>query len=574
MTEQNVGTKPRPNQSECGVSRAKLDRRRQNGPMIPDDRTIDTPALRKSRGAFFTPSGITDHLADWGINKSDDRVLEPSAGEAAFLSSAVRRMRELGSEQPHVYGVEIHAASARAAREIVAAQGGRATIRNADFFVTQPRHEYDVVLGNPPFIRYQDFSGEARDRARFAALQQGVALTGLASSWAAFLVHAAGHLKPGGRLGMVLPAELLSVNYAAPVRRFLLERFASVELVVFDEQVFPDAMADTVLVKASGFDQGPTPEASLQQTRNANTLDTLVAQRSWAANGDARWHADPLSSATVDLIADLVGSSFFVPLEAYGDTTLGAVTGNNRFFTLTPERVKRLGIPQRDMVRISPPGSTHLRGLSLTDSALTRLGQSGKATWLLSPSENPAAGTLDYIASGEDMDVHLAYKCRIRKPWWRVPLLGAPDLFLTAMNADTARITTNKAGVRHLNSVHGVYLGEQHRELARDILPVASLNSLTLLSAELSGRSYGGGILKLEPREADRWWMPGPELLASKREQLEAVKPRVQRQLQARNLTGAVKTVDAVLFDQDLSCVLKDRNDMANRRTTRGRSNG
>lgn len=533
----------------------------------------DTPALRKSRGAFFTPSGITDHLANWGIHSADDRVLEPSAGEAAFLTSAVRRLKELGNSEPDVHGVEIHSASARTAREIIAAQGGKATIRNTDFFLTQPRNNFDVVLGNPPFIRYQDFAGESRDRARFAALRQGVALTGLASSWAAFLVHSAGHLKPGGRLGMVLPAELLSVNYAAPVRRFLLERFASVELVVFDEQVFPDAMADTVLVKAAGFDQGPAPEATLQQTRNASTLDALRQQNSWAADGEARWHADPLSPESVDLISKLVGSSAFVALETYGDTTLGAVTGNNRFFTLTPERAHRLSIPRRDLVRISPPGSAHLRGLALTNSTLTRLGQAGRATWLLAPSEKPAAGTLEYLASGESMDVHLAYKCRVRKPWWRVPLLNPPDLFLTAMNADTARITTNRAGVRHLNSVHGVYLRETHRELANELLPLSSLNSLTLLSAELCGRSYGGGILKLEPREADRWWMPGPELLSSKRKQLKDVMPRVQRLLQSHNLSAVVQVIDTVLFDQDVSAVRNDRDDMANRRVVRGRSN-
>jgi len=543
--------------------------------MLPDGLIApDTPSLRKSRGAYFTPSGITDHLADWGIESAADRVLEPSAGEAAFLTSAVRRLRDLGAETPHVFGVEIHGASAKTGRELVAASGGRATIRTADFFVTEPKGNYDVVLGNPPYIRYQDFSGEARDRARVAALQQGVVLTGLASSWAAFVVHAAAHLKQGGRLGMVLPAELLSVNYAAPVRRFLLDRFAAVELVVFDEQVFPDAMADTVLVKASGFGNGPAPEATLQQTRNASTLNSLSVERSWTANGFDRWHADPLSSETIDLIAELVGSSTFVTLETYGDTTLGAVTGNNRFFTLTPERASRLGIPRRDLVRISPPGSTHLRGLALTESALTRLGQRGQATWLLAPSDRPAAGTSAYLDSGKTMDVHLAYKCRIRSPWWRVPLLAPPDLFLTAMNADTPRLTTNRTQARHLNSVHGVYLADEHRELARDVLPIASLNSLTLLSAELSGRSYGGGILKLEPREADRWWMPGPDLLAAHRDELNAVKPRVQRLLQARRLATAVETVDAVLFDRDLTSVRRDHAGKANRRLARGRSNG
>ncbi|MFD5213108.1 class I SAM-dependent DNA methyltransferase [Microbacterium sp. NPDC058345] len=537
-------------------------------------RAADTPEIRKARGAFFTPDGITRHLAEWGISSATDRILEPSAGEAAFLTAAVARLHGLGAEKPHVHGVEIHAMSAKDGREIVAAAGGRATIRVADFFTTEPRGNYDVVLGNPPYIRYQDFSGDARDRARLAALQQGVALTGLASSWAAFVIHAAAHLKMGGKLGMVLPAELLSVNYAAPVRRYLLENFTSVELVVFDEQVFPDAMADTVLVKAAGYREGSTVEASLQQTRNATTLDTLAAQRSWAVSGTDRWHADPLNEETIDLIAELVGSLTFVSLETYGDTTLGAVTGNNRFFTMTPERAQRLGIPQRDLVRISPPGSAHLRGLALTESALTRLGQAGQATWLLAPSGKPAAGTLAYIESGESMDVHKAYKCRIRPDWWRVPLLAPPDLFLTAMNADTPRLTTNCTRARHLNSVHGVYLASEHRELAMAVLPVASLNSLTLLSAELSGRSYGGGILKLEPREADRWWMPSPALLTQHREELNAIKPRVQRLLQARNLEAAVETVDAVLFNQDMTPVRRDRAGKAKRRMTRGRSNG
>jgi hypothetical protein len=193
---------------------------------------------------------------------------------------------------------------------------------------------------------------------------------------------------------------------------------------------------------------------------------------------------------------------------------------------------------------------------------------------LLAPSDKPADGTLAYIESGESMDVHKAYKCRVRADWWRVPLLAPPDLFLTAMNADTPRLTTNRTKARHLNSVHGVYLSDEHRELAMDVLPVASLNSLTLLSAELSGRSYGGGILKLEPREADRWWMPSPALLMQHREELNAVKARVQRLLQARKLEVAVETVDAVLFDRDMASVRRDRAGKAQRRMTRGRSNG
>ena len=84
-----------------------------------------------------------------------------------------------------------------------------------------PCHTSMRLLGTPPFIRYQEHTGPARKQSLKAALAQGVRLSGLASSWAALLVHACAFLKPEGRLAMVLPAELLTVGYAEPIRLWL-----------------------------------------------------------------------------------------------------------------------------------------------------------------------------------------------------------------------------------------------------------------------------------------------------------------------------------------------------------------
>lgn len=536
----------------------------------------DTPQLRKARGAFFTPPGVTRHLATWAIQSAADTVLEPSAGEAAFLVAAIERLRDLGAPSPAVDGVELHRESALTARDVVAAAGGRAQIKVSDFFLTAAAGSYDVVIGNPPFIRFQDFVGEARDRARFAAQAQGVALTGLASSWAAFVVHSAAQLRAGGRLGMVLPAELLSTNYAAPVRQFLLERFESVELVTFETQIFADAEADTVLVKASGWMGIPAGVATLRQTRDASTLDQLDEGSTWTTSEPAaRWAPLRVREASALAVSALVARGAFVELQELGDTTLGMVTGANKFFTLSPQRVRELGIPRRDLLRVSPPGSSHLRNLALTDSAMTRLGRDGQSTWLLYPSDRPASETLAYIESGHVTGVDSAYKCRVRSPWWRVPVVRPADLLLTYMNADTARLTANQAGVRHLNSVHGVYLREGVREVARQVLPIAALNSITLLSAELVGRSYGGGILKVEPREADRWWVPSATALETHRDALMALKPRIQRLLQAKKLDAAVALVDEVVLADlpasDVAAIRADYQAFQLRRTTRGK---
>jgi hypothetical protein len=57
--------------------------------------------------------------------------------------------------------------------------------------------------------------------------------------------------------------------------------------------------------------------------------------------------------------------------------------------------------------------------------------------------------------------------------------------------------------------MHGVGLKKDIPKLIRDALPLLALNSVTMLGAEVLGRSYGGGILKMEPREAASLPVPG-----------------------------------------------------------------
>ena len=77
---------------------------------------------------------------------------------------------------------------------------------------------FDVVLGNPPFIRFQHFDRRERDRAFGLVRRFGYRPTGLANAWVAFVQLAAELLREGGRLAMVVPAELLQVQYAAELR--------------------------------------------------------------------------------------------------------------------------------------------------------------------------------------------------------------------------------------------------------------------------------------------------------------------------------------------------------------------
>lgn len=540
---------------------------------------FDTTEARKARGAFFTPEELAAFLATWAVRTPKDRILEPSCGEASLLAAAGRRLRALGG-RTKLIGLDVHAPSLDAARDLLRGEGLTADLRRADFFDETPVRRFDVVIGNPPYIRYQSFSGKERTKAQRAALAQGVRLSGLANAWAAFVLHAAAFLRPTGRLALVLPAVLLSVNYAAPVRRFLLETFASVKLVMFEQRVFPDVQEEVVLLLAEG--KGSTSQFDLYQVRDLDGLAAIaratVTSRPWTpTDADDKWTEALIPADASTLYTDLTEGSSFNVLGDWGDTDLGMVTGNNHFFTLSSSEVRKLGLATNEVKRISPPGSRHLRGLTFSDATFEEMAAEGSRVYLFYPDKHrPSKAAKRYIAHGEERGIDKAYKCSNREPWWRVPTLRIPDLFLTYMNQDVPRLVHNDAKAAHLNSIHGVTLQPgTHHDLGADLLPLAMLNSVTLLGAELVGRSYGGGILKIEPKEADRLPMPAPATLEAAAPTLRAMRPQLARRLRS-NLDEVVKAVDAALLvgtlkrpPEDVAVLLEARNMMAARRAAR-----
>lgn len=540
----------------------------------------DVHIARKERGAFFTPPAIADFLASWAIRSPSDAVLEPSCGEAVFLTSAANRLTSLAPVASdlsgQLEGVEIYTNSATAAAELLLEQGLSPVISVCDFFEYRTARRFDAVLGNPPYVRYQSFTGDARVKGLAAALAQGVRLPGLASSWAAFVVHAASFLKPTGRLGLVLPAELLTVNYAAPVRSYLMRRFERVRLVVFEELVFPDVLEEVVLLLAEG--EGPTDHFELHQARNLQDLGSSEI-RSWTpAEAEQKWTPALLPGEAADAYTSASAGKGFTLLESWGKTGLGMVTGNNKFFTLTAEQVQELGLKQDELIRISPPGSRHLRGVTFSVRAWEELVRAGRAAFLFYPREVPSIGAADYIDKGEREGVDTAYKCRVRSPWWRVPLVPPPDLFFTYMNHEPPRLVANRAKVSFLNSVHGITLKPEVRQIGMDLLPLATLNSITLLGSELVGRAYGGGILKLEPKEADKLPVPSLDLLANCEQELRDLRPQLALHLRNGRFEEAVKLVDRVVIRRalglgrkELDLVRSARQLMFGRRSSRGR---
>ena len=374
--------------------------------------------------------------------------------------------------------------------------------------------------------------------------------------------------------------------------------------MLFTQRVFPDVQEEVVLLLAEGFSHhGPgVDHFELVQLANLAALERSSEPSTWRPQrrGD-RWTPALASSPAYALLTGGQASTLpaaqpaqarqvpvmtpegpdatplFGELSTWGRIALGGVSGANHFFALSPQRAKQEGLRKQDLLPLSPPGSTHLRSLVLDDHALAALGRSGARTLLFSPAGRPSAAGRRYIVAGEATGVHQAYKCRVRSPWWRVPLPEVADLFVTYMNNEAVALCANEARVHHLNSVHGLYLTEEAKGIGAPVLALAASSSVTALSAELVGRSYGGGLLKLEPREAARLAVPALALVRRHREELAAFLPQARRLLaqaqhgQVREQVDAILGLADVVGAQGLEELRSAHHQLATRRRSRAK---
>jgi adenine-specific DNA-methyltransferase len=507
------------------------------------------PAPRKPRGGYYTSPEVAAWLCSWAVRAASDSVLEPSCGDGVFLAAAADRLGELGAGAAAIAsqlaGIEIVPAEAAAARERLRGRLGAraaAAVAAGDFFEwwSRPgRPRFDAAVGNPPFIRYQTFPEPHRGRAMAILSRLGLKPNRLTNVWVPFVAAAAAALVPGGRLALVLPAELLQVSYAAQLRSFLAGRFARLDVIACNELFFAGAEQEVVLLLADGARDTREGAASGGAARNARDACrvALTATRT-AAEVTARppaavlagavpktirhdaekWLQYFLTAREIDLMRELRGVSAVTVLRTHAAVDVGVVTGSNEFFVLSRRRVEELGLEGAACTLPLVSRSAQLKGARITAAEWQLLAAAGERVQLLclcppcppkGPPQGPPNGAplapalASYVRQGEAGGVHRGYKCSIRSPWYAVPAVWVPEGFVFRQIHDFPRVVRNEAGATSTDTIHRLTCQADPEQVIANLY-----THLTAASAEIEGRSYGGGVLELEPTEAERLLLP------------------------------------------------------------------
>jgi adenine-specific DNA methylase len=456
----------------------------------------------KVRGGYYTPQPVARFLARW-VREAGPKIAEPACGDGAIL-------RELAMLSSRVQGVELIAEEAAKSRRFAPVD----TESLFTWLATSEAGSWDGAAGNPPYIRFGNWAAEQRDPALELMRREGLHPTRLTNAWAPFVVASTQLVRDGGRVGLVLPAELLQVGYAAPLRDFLLSRFREITLVTFERLVFDGVLQEVVLF-CGVVGAGPARVRTLHLT-DADSLASLtradldVESAPALLHENEKWTKYFLDPPAIQLLRTLKGSTALTRLGSIADVDVGIVTGRNSFFTFTDAQAHELGLTPYCVPLVSR--SAQLSGLLYDSDCRASDVAAGQRSWLLNAPRDPADPALvAHIQAGAAAGVDRGYKCSIRKPWWITPSLWMPDLFMLRQIHRAPRLTVNAAAATSTDTVHRVRLAAG---VDAPIDPVALAavfhNSVTLAFAEIIGRSYGGGILELEPREAEQLPIPAP----------------------------------------------------------------
>ena len=456
----------------------------------------------KLRGGYYTPHEISEFITSWAISDTSESVLEPSCGDGSFVKALVDHYKKLGATDKQIKNSVLGIEQDKIEAEKASRYG--ATIMHDDFFdyyqnSIDGRTKFDIIIGNPPYIRCKDFKEKQRKIAFDLMGKHGFKPNRLTNIWIPFLILSCEALKPNGRIGMVVPAELFYVDYAAETREFLNTFFDRLTIITFKKLVFDDIQQEVLLLlgERSCEERG----VRLVEFYGLNDL----AARGMESLDKAeliepcnQWMEYYLTNEEIDLLKRLDKDSRISNSSELFEVNVGLVSGRNEFFIINKSMVRGLGLEKSVAPIISQ--SKQVKGINLTDEDYRNLVELEKNVFFFAPENKDFDDLLDeeksYIRLGEKKGFNTNYKCRIRPRWYYVPQSWHADAFMLCNAHLYPRMILNKREILVTNNLHKVRFLEG---IDGSLVTAAFLNTYTLAISELIGRGYSSGLLELTP---------------------------------------------------------------------------
>ncbi|MDR1218585.1 MAG: N-6 DNA methylase [Treponema sp.] len=470
-------------------------------------RLLEATSSEKLRGGYYTPAPIASFLLKWGLNgKIDSDILEPSCGDGVFLEQIYKQKLPYKS----ITAIELDPGEAKKAA-VISLQNADIKIMDFHQFCNATSKKYDLVIGNPPYIRYQYFDKTQQEDAQKIYAHANLTYTKLSNAWVSFVVGSSLLLKEKSKIAFVLPAELLQVSYAHELRKYLSAYFNKINIISFQELVFPEIQQEVVLLLCERNDDASHTIEHIE----INNLDGLrkLATNQLKSKGkkidfiNNKWTFYFLEQNEIDFLEKIYSHASFSVIGDYANVKVGITTGANKYFTVPYSTVKKYSLQRYAKPMVGRSVQTPSVCFTKEDW-LNNRNSKVKSNLLVFPPADKLAGNegaLRYIEYGESLGINKGYKTGIRDDWFVIPSIKVSDALFIRRNHVYPKLILNEANVYTTDTMHRVFIKDG---INKNAFIASYYNSVSFAFSEIVGRSYGGGVLELMPSETESIFLP------------------------------------------------------------------
>lgn len=469
----------------------------------------ENSSAQKLRGAYYTPLPLAEMMVKLFLgDKSIKSVLEPSCGDGVFIDALddLEMINQLDS----VTAIEIEQEESEKVENNYK-KSEKVRILNQDFFdyyEKENENKFDLILGNPPYIRYQYLDESQRKLMSDLLVSKGMKANRLVNTWVGFMVACVNLLSNEGKIAFVIPAEILQVAYAEDLRLFLADHLSKITLITFEELVFPDIEQEIVVfVGEKGNEEKGIRIIELNNLDDLEYFDIDTNGFQKLQHVHEKWTKYFTNNAQNELISRFRNDNRFQKLSDCALINVGITTGNNKYFSINDNTVRQYAL--ENVVRPLIGRSAHAHSVYFEYADWRENVDAGKSAYLIDfpeiEYEKYPEKHKEYIRMGEKNEENKGYKCSIRDRWYRIPSVWVPDAFFLRRNNLYPKFVLNCCDAVSTDTMHRVKFNDG---VEPERILLSYYNSISFAFTELCGRSYGGGVLEILPGEVGNILVP------------------------------------------------------------------
>lgn len=435
----------------------------------------------KENGVYYTPPALADFLVKPLMKNMNQKILDPSYGEGALLLAAERFINKKKKYSDiHLFGCDIQPVNG------LLKHLPEANLKEIDFFAFVSETLFQTILMNPPYVRHhiQDLEKIKLYRTIFPKLS---ILNNKADLWAYFLIKVVSHLQLGGNIGAILPWAFLQADYAKPLRKWLADIFREIKVVALSNKYFEKADERIVVIWLKGHGQkNNSIKIASSNKIESKICFTEIDLQSWTSDRVIYTGTNNIERILLKYQSEFGFTNFL----DHADVKIGIVTGAVDYFIVSKQEANAIGFEENRLIPI----------LTRADEFPNYI-KNGKndLSLLVALKEKDDLKYGHYLKEGILGEYHLRRHSLLREPWYAVKVGAVPDAFFHYRVKKIPYLLPNNNNVQSTNSIHRIYF-KNATAIERKWIFVSILSLPSQLSLEINAKTYGRGVLKIEPK--------------------------------------------------------------------------